>query len=135
LIRVAQPIKTSHAPEGDVPAWQFRLRNDEQRKVPVVSDLQIYTRGNADWMLNEEVQKKEATETSKAKNFFLGIEDGTTMAEIEDLRTSKTKITKKTSESALRLLKEAKVVETRPTGEGAKRALFRVHPGNGEKAE
>jgi exosome complex RNA-binding protein Csl4 len=99
-----------------------------------VSDLSVYTRGNADWMLNEEVRKKEATKTSEAEKFIRGIEDGTTMAEVENLRAS-TSITKKTLENALHLLKDAKVVETRPTGVGAKRALFRVTPGNSEKAK
>jgi hypothetical protein len=134
LIRVAQPIKTSHAPEGDVPAWQFQLRNDEQRKVPVVSDLRIYSRGDADYMLNEDVRKAEDSKAAEAEKFILGIEDGMEMAEIDSLRTG-TPITKKTFENTLRRLKDAKVVETRSTGEGAKRALFRVTPGNSEKAE
>ena len=117
-----------------MPAWQFQLRNDEQRQVPVVSDLSVYTRGNADWMINEDARKKEATKTSEAEKFIRGIEDGTTMAEIECLRAN-TSITKKTFDYALRRLKDARVVETRPTGEGAQRALFRVSPGNSEKAK
>jgi DNA-binding transcriptional ArsR family regulator len=134
LVRVAQPIKTSHAPEGAVPAWQFQLRNDEKRRVPVVNNLRVYSRGNADRMLNEEVRKKEATKTSEAEKFIRDIKNGATMAEIESLRAS-TSITKKTFDYALRRLKDAKAVETRPTGEGAQRALFRVPPGNSEKAK
>jgi hypothetical protein len=117
-----------------VPAWQFQLRNDEQRQVPVVSDLSVYTRGNADWMLNEEVRKKEAPKTSEAETFIRGIEDGTTMDKIKDLRAS-TSITQKTFENALHRLKKARVVDTRSTGDGAQRALFRVAPGNSEKAK
>jgi len=134
LIRVAQPIKTNHAPEGAVPAWQFQLRNDEQRQVPVVSDLQIYTRGNADWMINEEVRKKQTSKASEAERFIRGIPEGTTMAEIENLRAD-TSITQKTLENALHELKETGLVETRPIGEGAKRALIHLVPQNGEKAE